>query len=249
MALSPLAYKAGVTEDAAHLRKGSATHALTYLDKPVAAYDGIRRGKEWEAFKVDYAGHVIVNLKEYYLAAAMAKAIRENERVIELGLLNRDGAVTETEIEWDFDGVPFSSTPDLHCPEFGVDLKTTKSAKPGHFERDILKYYYHSQGAIYKKAIQAKYGYTPKEWYIIACESKAPHDVVVYRLTPRILDLGERTAYMWLSELRNCEASGHWPGYTNAVVDVDVPDYMLKDDEDEDETEEESTEEAECLVR
>ena len=122
-----------------------------------------------------------------------------------------------------------------------------KPEEPGHFERDILKYYYHCQAAIYRKAIGEQYGYKPKEMYIIACESKPPHDVVVYRLTPRILDLGERTAYMWLSELRNCQASDRWPGYTSAVVDVDVPDYMLEDDEDSED--EESTEEAECPVQ
>jgi hypothetical protein len=245
-AVSPLDYRHGVREDAAHLRKGSATHALTYGNIPVAVYDGKRdkRVKEWTDFQIQHAGSVIVNRKEYNLAAAMSSAVLKSDLVQRLGLLRRPDAVIETEILWTYDDVPFSSTPDLHCPDFGVDLKTTQCAHPRRFERDVMKYQYHAQGAIYKKAIQAEYGYTPKDWYIIAVESKPPHDVVVYKLSEAILALGERSVCGWLSQLRACQGANHWPGYSDAVVEVAPPEWALDDEEAEEETDpEESTEE------
>jgi hypothetical protein len=235
MGTSPLAYKAAAKHDAAHLRRGTAVHALTYMNRNIAVYDGVRNGKAWETFKAENAGSVLVSRREYTEASDMAMAVHCSATVARMGLLTPKARVVETEILWDFNGAPFSSTPDLHCPDFCVDLKTTKCAKPGVFERDIMKYSYHVQAALYRRAIEQRYGYLPKHSYIVAVESKAPHDVVVYRITPKLLELGERQACLWLEELRNCEASDCWPGYSNAVVDVDVPEWMIDEDEEEDE--------------
>jgi hypothetical protein len=243
-ATSALAYKNAAKLDGAHIRKGSAVHAIVFRTQPVTVYDAIRRGKEWQAFQDQHVGHIILSRKEYEQAEAMAKAVLTNPLVKSLGLLTAPDLVIEKEILWDYDEVPFSSTPDVHCPDFGWDLKTTQCAMPRMFERDIHKYKYNVQGAIYKKAVEAGYGYTPEKWYIVAVESKPPYDVVVYRLCDSLLEFGERQACGWLSQLRACQGADHWPGYSETVVELEAPEWALDDEETEDETDpEESTEE------
>ncbi len=244
-ATSPLAYKNAAKLSGSHIRKGSAVHALVFRTHRVVVYDGRRdpRVKEWQTFQAQHDGCIILSQKEYEAAEDMAKAVLTNPLVKSLGLLTAPDLVIEKEILWDYDEVPFSSTPDVHCPAFGWDLKTTQSAQPRRFERDIMKFQYHAQGGIYEKAIQAAYGYTPEKWYIVAVESKPPYDVVVYRLTRGMLDLGERLACGWLSQLRACQASDHWPGYSDTVVDVEPPEWALDDEETEQEPETEEVEE------
>jgi hypothetical protein len=240
MATSPRAYRLAVQDDAAHLRTGSATHALVYGTPRVVAYDGIRRGKEWEAFRGvhEAAGSIVVNTAEYETASAIAAAVVADPVVRELRLLDRSGAHAEERIEWDFCGRPFTSTPDLCCRHFAVDLKTTRYARPSWFLGEIMRRHYHVQAALYRLAIQQAHGYTPRDSYVVAVESKSPHHVVVYRLTPKLLAMGERTAALWLEQLRQCEAADEWPGYVSHVVDADVPEWDADEEiEEEDQHE------------
>ena len=236
-ATSALAFKAAQQEDAAHLRKGSAVHALVYGDKRVAVYDGVRRGKEWEAWKVANAGAVQVNETERAAALPMAEAVRGNAVVRRMGLLTHPDRVVERELLWELDGIPFSSTPDLHCPDFCMDLKTTKFAKPSFFQNEIIRYHYHCQAVIYRRAIKAVFGYEPKHSYIVAVESKAPHDVVVFKLAPSMLLLAEKTVSTWMEQYRQCRDADVWPGYSDAVVEVEAPEWAVDEDEEEDEDE------------
>lgn len=231
------AYRHRAPTEALHLRKGSATHALTFGDKNVAVYDGVRRGKEWDAFQVENRGSVLVNVKEHADAKIIADAVRNDPLVQELGLLSRANVI-EKEILWKFHGREFSSTPDSHCPAFGMDLKTTRDAKPQWFTRDIMRYHYHVQAALYREAIEQVYGYRPQAMYCVAVESKPPYHVVVFKFTEALLELGARTAILWMEQLRQCESADHWPGYSQTIVDVDVPEWMVDDHDEEEESEE-----------
>jgi hypothetical protein len=215
---------------------GTVSHALVLGTPDVAVYDGVRRGAAWEAAKATHeaAGTVVCNATEYETADAISGAVKADPVVRELDLL-RPSTTVEHRIEWDFAGEPFASTPDAYCPAFCLDLKTTRYSNPRWFHGEIMRRQYHVQAALYRLAIEAHTGYRPKESYIVAVESKQPHHVVVYRLTERLLGLGERTAHLWLEELRNCRASGTWPGYVSNVVDADVPEWDVgEEDEAED---------------
>jgi hypothetical protein len=235
IATSPQAYRQHRSESSPHLRRGSAVHAIVYGTPSVAVWDGRRAGKEWLDFlgQHEAAGHLVVNRTEYDDAKAMADAVLSDPLVRELDLVRRTAAYVEHTIEWDFMGRPFASTPDIHCPDFVVDLKSTKFAKPSWFLGEMDRRHYSVQLALYRRAIQHRFGYLPREAYTVAVESKAPHHVVIYRHTPRKLDVGERTAVLWLEQLRQCEAADHWPGYVSHVVEADVADWDETDEESE----------------
>ena len=233
---SPAHYKHATSaeSDASWLRKGSATHALVYGTPPVICYPGRRSGKEWDAYEAEHRGSVITIASEYEPARAMADAVRNDPMVQSLRLL-RPTATIETTITWDCDGIEAQSTPDLWDDEVLVDLKTTRCAKPSWFLREMMKRYYPHQLRFYGNAIESKIGKRPKESYVIAVESVAPHPVVVYRMKPAMLTMAQRQLTMWIEEHRMCVSAGTFPGYVSHVVDVDVPEWAISDDEENEE--------------
>ena len=53
---------------------------------------------------------------------------------------------------------------------------------------------------------------------------KPPHPVTVFRVLPRQLEAGAMKWRGWLETLLVCESSNTWPEYSDAEVDVNVPD-------------------------
>lgn len=239
LALSPAHYRHAVehSDDFRQLRVGSATHALVFENELVCCYDGIRRGKEWEQFKLDHTGCILLNRAEYDDASAIAQAVKKNPLVQELGLLDGEG-ISETTLDWKYCGRVARSTPDRFTRHFVLDLKTTRCAKPDWFMREITKMAYHSQLAFYQDAIEHVHGYRPDAAYIVAVESKAPYPVVVFRLTPELLEAGHRQCRAWFEQLKIAEDSNCWTGYTDSIVVADVqPGWGFEFNNDADEAE------------
>ena len=214
-------------EPSAAMRIGTAVHSAVLGGAPVVRYDGTRRGKAWDAFEASYPGATILTATEYDTAQACRNAIWYNGEAFKhcgLGI-----GINERLIEWDFNGVPFRSTPDRYYGPSDaatlVELKTTRSAQPARFLRDATSRWYHSQLAVYRAAL-ATVGVTVAKALIVAVETVPPYNVTVLELTDRALDVGYRTACGWLEQYKVCEASGEWPGYVQGPVTFDIEPEM-----------------------
>ncbi len=214
-------------EPSAAMRIGTAVHSAVLGGAPVVRYDGVRRGKAWDAFEASYPGATILTATEYDTAQACRNAIWYNGEAFKhcgLGI-----GINERLIEWDFNGVPFRSTPDrYYVPSDAatlVELKTTRSAQPAKFLRDATSRHYHAQLGVYRAAL-ASVGVTVAKALIVAVETVPPYNVTVLELTDRALDVGYRTACGWLEQYKVCEASGEWPGYVQGPVTFDIEPEM-----------------------
>lgn len=197
-----------------------------------------RRGKFWDAFvgaakTKGIKESEIFTAKELSEATPVAQAVRDDEVVQRLGLL--EGA-NELMLDWDNKGVPFRS----HIDKLGVasagerkgrrhlvDLKTTTCSNPEKFRWEMLNYAYHAQMATYEDAVRS-IGQEADDVYILAVEKEPPYCVVVYKLGPRRLEKGRRLMYTWLEEYRRCSATNVWPGYTLDVVEAEDPEVEVK---------------------
>ena len=243
MAESPAHYRHAVDTpwpSTAAQSLGTAVHRLME-GRPLPVYPGaVRRGKEWEAWKLEH-GAESVTAEEDRTARAMVASIHRHPVASTLVGVG----VHERRIDWTFGGRAASSTPDLYriqpCGGFVVDLKTCRSAKPDLFLRDVRRYHYHAQLAFYRQAIGAVEDVDPStlQAYIVAVESRAPYPVTVVRMTSRALLDGLASCYLWLERLRICEAADDWPGYSDHIaIDFDTADdddVMLTFREDGDE--------------
>lgn len=211
-------------------RLGSGVHAML-LGTPVALWDrpsktgkgkAPRAGGGWEAFRKEHHGAAILNRKEHDAADRVAKAILANTRAA--ALIQAPGAVHEETILWQQSGRARRSTPDVRGPGYVAEIKTTRDASPMRFKYDVRRMVYHGQVADQIAAIEAKTGIRPREAFIIAVESTAPYVVQVYQLTPRDIEMGERILRSWFEAFRVAEDNDSWGGYSDVVMDLDLPD-------------------------
>lgn len=207
-------------QDTPSMRIGRALHALVLQDVSPVIFDGLRRGKEWDAFvasstaeKVD-----ILNASEGEIVLGMANAILKNEFAMEI--LN-SCHTKEQRIEWDMDGIQFAGTPDAYGDGVLLDIKSCQSSFPRDFLWDAHKRGYHAQLALYDIALGTKYvkGATAwREQYLIAVENSAPYNCVVYRSDDLRIDQGYDMICEWIAKYKSCAESGNFGGY-----DVEQP--------------------------
>lgn len=223
MAQSPAHYRYRLDhpiEPTAAMRIGTAAHARVLLgDPPPYAIwsGGVRRGKEWDAFRALHDGREIISQAEDQIGLDIALAVYDCAPAREL----LDIAVQrEQSIRWTIGERECAGRYDAFglCPGPLIEFKTTANAAPAKFPWETLRIGYLAQLAWYSDAI----GYAG-DCYIIAAESKPPHVVQVYEVTPASLDFGRRQYMTWWERLMACEAADEWPGYVQSIVPLEPP--------------------------
>lgn len=224
IARSPLHYFDAVQldrDDTLAMRLGRGAHAMV-LGMPVVKWTGkVRNGKVWDKFEADHAGEEILNTTEWAKAEGIANAIRRHPIAAPLLF---DGATLEETIEWEWLGRRCTSRPDSRRGNTIVtDLKTTQCAEPGKFSRDAMWRGYNAQLAFYGLAAKHLTGREPDDLYVVAVESKRPYAITVLRIDDHARLQGEKLCRLWMERLLTCEASNHWPAYTDAIATFSVP--------------------------
>lgn len=120
-----------------------------------------------------------------------------------------------------------------------VDLKKCQDASPGryvtredgteYFQKpkwsfDIRDFNYHMQAGLYLWMWSQLAGTEDprKDWVNVCVEEKAPHLVNVFQMGAESIAAGEKLFFDTLARIRECEASGKWPGYKEEVTVVEV---------------------------
>jgi hypothetical protein len=228
LALSPAHYLNKIAEEHSQTPSmiiGTGCHRMVLGGPPIVVFPhDDRKAAGWKAFKEEHEprGFFIMTRKEHAVAAEMANSVQSHPVAADI----LKGARCEVSIEWhelgmkcQTGGVDF-----LRADLFG-DLKTTMTSDPNRFSRMIINMHYHCQLAFYESGLKQN-GYAAGTPYIIAVENKPPYPTTVFRLTDQVMDLARRTVSLWLEKLKLAEDNDLWPGYTQAIVDVDVPPWM-----------------------
>lgn len=233
---SPLHYWWAVQrgyEETLSMRLGTGTHAILF-GTPYRVWQGRRAGKAWDKFEQDHDGETILTQSEFEKSWEMAQSIRSHQ--IASRLLFTDTKL-ETRIDWEWQGRAFRSTPDAASRTSCVDLKCLRSADPEKVKWQSRNMGYHVQAAVYRRALNSTGLHNINDNYLVVVENKAPYPVTVMRFTETALESGDRTAANWLDQVLACEAQGNYPGYTQTIVDLELPitgdDLIFGDDEEE----------------
>lgn len=217
---SPAHYQHALQRDwsTGYLRKGTAVHAHLLGGAPVVVYEGgTRRGKEWEAFKAANPGATILIPSESRDVIGMRRSLEDHP--IAMRLLE---GVRERTITWTSNGRACQGTPDVVRSESVVELKTAKTSHPEWFVRDAQRLAYHASLAWYQDGLRAAGLEDVSSAFIVAVESVEPWPVTVFELTRDALDIGRAMYRLWWERLAVCEASNHWPAYSESIVPFDV---------------------------
>lgn len=129
-------------------------------------------------------------------------------------------------------GVMMKGRFDYMHAERGVitDLKTTEDASRSGFERAIDKYGYHRQSALYLDGFNAIHKTDTNLFLNVCCEKEFPFGVGVYAMKEPALDLGRAQYRALLKREAECQRTGIWPCYSDAIELVDLPSWAYNAD-------------------
>lgn len=257
MARSPKHYKHNVT----HPKKttqpmivGAAADALIFGVRNVSVYPGkVRNGKEWEAFRDSHLDDIVVIQSEYDEAAGVAQSVL-SDPVAGLAL---EGCEIQMTGQWEWNGMPWATgvpgqrggfdavnlgPSARQLDEMGIsgayvfDLKRTISGDANALMWHARKRLWHAQMAAYVDGLQAM-GHDIRHALLGCAEGSAPHDVTVIVLDESTLNEGRKCISIWTETLKQCEATGHWPGRHQSAVRWEWQEWGGMDEEEGDDDE------------
>lgn len=216
------------------------------LDVQIVKGPEDRRGKKWSDLheEVTSEGKILLTASDYDLAMMIRDAA---DTVEELQLI-RKGALIERSCyaEDEEHGVTVKCRPDVCNPGLGImgDIKNMADISDDAWSRDIGKWGYHCQDAMYRDVWNKGSGTDPIEAFFFICFSKTePVEVICRELEPIDIEEGHKAYRAALALAAECHRSQEWPGQPKGVVRgvkmMDkhrkfTPPQWRKDMEDED---------------
>ena len=134
-----------------------------------------------------------------------------------------DDHESELSVRWEMDnGVKCQTRFDWIKPETGktIDLKTSKNANPKELDRDIIKFGYDIQEALYLQCANKTWPEMAGRftWEFIFVEPEPPYMVSVVETDSSMTWLGESKVKRAADKWAECLESGKYPGYGRQVV-------------------------------
>lgn len=172
-------------------------------------------------------GPTVIPGADYDAALRMRDAVFAHPRA--RALLTGEGQA-ELSLVWDCTetGVRCKARHDRHSPLIAggaiIDIKTTRDASQREFERSIFTHGYHIQGAHYLDAARVL-GLPAEHYVIVAVEKEAPFATQVFRLSEGAIDAGQEQLAVLKRRYAECLATDKWPGYSEDVQDIALPDW------------------------
>jgi len=219
--------------DSPAMRFGRACHtAVLEPDKfPLewTLFEGRRAGKVWDEFAAVNADKVILTTDEYDTCLAVRDAVHGNRHAKRL----LRGCQFEQTALWTdpATGIACKCRPDALKPYKVIDLKTTRSIDARKFGRLAYDLGYFGQGAFYTEGVRLSVPRRRREWqfYIIAVESEAPHDVGVFEIDEDSMWVANQNVHKLLERVAVCRRSDTWRGRYAEVQELSLPEWEFGD--------------------
>lgn len=180
-----------------------------------------RRGKKWSDLyeEVTAEGKTLLTSSDYDLAMMIRDAA---DTVEELQLIRR-GALIERSCyaEDEEHSVTVKCRPDVANPSLGImgDIKNMADISDDAWSRDIGKWGYHVQDAMYRDVWNRGSGTDPIEAFFFICFSKTePVEVICRELEPVDIEEGFKAYRAALALAAECQRNQEWPGQPRGVV-------------------------------
>ena len=183
---------------------------------------------EFDAYKylcanLDRTNKIILTREEMDTFIAMQESLYGNQKAREL---LRDGIVEQSYFWKDkASGLMVKSRPDILHKNMYVDIKTCSDASPRTYQREMIDYIYHWQGAMLRDAIRACEGREMSVTINICIETKYPYTTAIYIIDEAALDYAEQQYKSKLLELKECLETNVWEGFS--IQTIGLPNWII----------------------
>lgn len=191
-----------------------------------------RRGNKWKEAKdeAEATSRILLTSGEY----EQAMLIRDlADTVPELQIMRKGEVYVETSAYHTDEetGELVKCRPDLYNRTHAMmlDVKNMADASPYAFQRDVGKFGYHTQHAMYSDVWARATGMPVDAMVFLVFEKSEPPLVAVYELSPATVAEGHAIYRQALERYAECLRADEWPGYGTGVQRVDLRrwDYKL----------------------
>lgn len=194
-----------------------------------------KAGREtYNEFLESHKNKDIITQEQFETALCMKNAVEKNK--IAKVLLKGKKETSMYYVD-DLTGIECKIRPDLYTIVNDrlviTDFKSCKNASPEEFTRDIIKYSYDLQVAMYKNGASKVLGYPLDkiDFVFIAVEKKAPHLIGIYEANEDIYQRGDAIYRKYLGMLKHCRETNDWyeyNGITHQPMLLGLPEYLKK---------------------
>jgi exodeoxyribonuclease VIII len=242
VAVSPAHFKRGEFKQTASMFTGSATHSAilepdTFANQYAFLQEGKdRRSSEYKALCSEYGADNVLTYSDADQISKIQQAVHANP--VARKWLHHEKGRNELSV--------YAKDPEtgvlVRCRfdrlldrGFSPDLKTTTDASPRGFSSAIAKYGYAFQAAFYMDVYYWATGQALEGFGFIAVESKAPHNVMCYRLDDESIEIGRAQYRAALNTFANCLESDVWPGYDGFAEEqlIGLPNWAFNQYDEE----------------
>lgn len=215
---------------------GSAAHKLVLGEGPairvVDATDWRTKAAKAERDEIRADGDIPVLPHEHAQVQAMADALTGHpvaaqlfeDGEAEVSLFWRDGRSgvdCRARLDW--------LTTNVMGEPVIVDYKTCASADPRSLARSVSSFGYHQQQAWYDEGAKAC-GLADDPGFLFVCQEKTPpYPVTILALDADAVRVGHARNRHARSIFAECLATDRWPGHTDRIVDVSLPEWARED--------------------
>lgn len=179
----------------------------------------------WIKDHVSGTGRLVLTLEQMTRVQSQATALRANADVRSF---LRD-SVNEVSVAWTHpSGLRMKCRADAINLRLGMagDLKRAILASPKAFRRVIDARMYHVQDVLYTMGLRAA-GFDVRNFVFIACEPEPPYAVGLYQCQTPTRLAAEDIVNRWLARIAEAVQTQKFPGYTDGIMDIDIPEYAL----------------------
>lgn len=192
--------------------------------------DVIRSTKVWKEFEANNAGKKCIKPGEYEAAMRQGESVRRLPEI-------RDALATghpEVSAFWidPETSVKCRCRPDwVHpCGDAGsilMDVKTYSDASPSEFRRQVARKRYHVQDAFYSDGFQRASGLEVLAFVFVAVETEYPYAANALMLDDLAKTTGRDLYRRDLDTYAECLRTGEWPGYSNQIEIISLPNWAI----------------------
>ena len=231
------------TEPSEDMVVGSAFHKIvlepeTFGDEFVVMPNFDRRTKEgklkYAEFVEQSEGKTVITQEQYGTICGMLASIMSNPYARKLINGNIEQSMYWTD---ELTKVECKCRPDVWRKVADrvviTDLKSTKSVMPNDFMRDVVKYHYDLQTAMYREGVSKNLN-MPKDnidFVFIAVEKKPPYLLNIMQADTYVIQKGEADFREYIGTYAECKADGVFYGLNgkNGVINtLSLPEYLIK---------------------
>ena len=224
-------------KDTTALKDGTDLHAVLLEPERFAAeyqtlpeFKGTGSVKAKAEFLASHPGVVFVKPDKLVMLKAMRASVMTHPVVA----MFREAGGCEVSVCGEIMGVRTAARLDKYLPDWfdGPVVLDIKSVRAGwitedQFGKHAFELGYDIQADWYERTVESVTGTRPMMLFVV-CEKEPPYDVVVHQLHPQARKIGANSVNSLLGQYKHCLTTGVWPGYSDQVVETNLPNWFIK---------------------